>query len=72
MAKTVTALEDLYPPGAVPGTRHWARAHAKGEVIPVETDEDRQRIEDNGWGDLVQGSETKAAKKAVDESVKGA
>lgn len=68
MAKTVTALEDLYGPGAVPGTLHWAPAHRKGEMIPVETDEDRQRIEDNGWGELVAGSSTKAAVKATDST----
>ena len=67
----VIALEDLYPPGATPGSLHWAAAHRKGDAVPYATDEDKARVDSSGWSDKVAGPDTKKAAAVVNTNENG-
>ena len=71
MADHVVALEDLYPPGAGPGTLHWAAAHRKGDVVAYATEEDRARVADAGWAELV-SAPTDTPEASVTDNEQGA
>lgn len=67
MTDHVIALDDLYPPGGVPGSLHWAAAHRKGDQVPYATDEDKARVKAAGWSNLVAGPDSKKAASVSDE-----